>query len=72
MGKMWITDRLPEKSGSYLVTTKKGCVYIAKFYRDLFGEQYWGGKFENCVAAWQNLPERYIKGDVAEEKNDFE
>ena len=60
----WITDRLPEKNGDYLVTTKNGYVQIAKFWKGI-NENQWSGRFKKCVIAWTFLPEAY-KGESDE------
>ena len=59
----WISveERLPEKSGDYLVTTKNGYVVVAKWGYGLY-KGGWNGHFKNCIIAWQNLPEPYKKG----------
>lgn len=60
---MWIkiTERLPEKSGDYLVTTKNGYVCIAKFWRTIYKEPHWNGRFNNCVVAWMEAPKPYVE-----------
>ncbi|MBQ2348892.1 MAG: hypothetical protein II388_11085 [Clostridia bacterium] len=55
----WITGRLPERSGEYLVTTRTGCVCIAKFGYDLYKPHSWNGRFKDCVIAWQELPKAF-------------
>jgi len=53
----WITDRLPEEDGFYLITTKSGKVRQNRFWK-----RY--GLFDNGsnMTAWANLPEPY-KGE---------
>ncbi len=55
-----VNDELPTHSGDFLVTTKNGYVQIAKFWRGL-KENQWSGQFTNCVIAWMEVPEPYIK-----------
>ena len=55
-----VRDMLPTKSGSYLVTTENGFVQIANFWVGL-NENYWCGRFKNCVIAWCDLPKRYVR-----------
>ena len=47
-----VTEKLPEKSGKYLVTVKNGNVYAGTY--DAFS-----GKFQCAATAWQPLPEPY-------------
>lgn len=47
-----VTEKLPEKSGKYLVTVKNGNVYAGTY--DAFS-----GKFQCAATAWQLLPEPY-------------
>lgn len=58
-----VTERLPERFGDYLVTTRNGFVMVAKWSYGLYknsGE--WNGHLRNCIIAWQNLPEPYKEG----------
>lgn len=58
----WISveERLPEKSGDYLVTTKNGYVQVAKWGFDLYKNSGWSGKhLAKCIIAWMPLPEPY-------------
>lgn len=52
-----VSERLPEKSGSYLVTTKNGIVMVGKY--DKFITAAWNGQLKNAVVAWAELPEPY-------------
>lgn len=55
---MWIpcSERLPERSGYYLVTGRQGMVN-----KCLYRDGYWYG---NCtVIAWMPLPEPYEDGE---------
>lgn len=54
-----VSERLPEKSGRYLVTTKNGIVTIGIY--DKFIEAAWNGRLKNAVIAWwgAELPEPY-------------
>lgn len=47
-----VSERLPEKSGKYLVTVKNGNVYAGTY--DAFS-----GKFQCAATAWQPLPDPY-------------
>ncbi len=47
-----VAERLPEKSGKYLVTVKNGNVYAGTY--DAFS-----GKFQCAATAWQPLPTPY-------------
>ena len=47
-----VTERLPKKSGKYLVTVKNGNVYAGTY--DAFS-----GKFQCAATAWQPLPDPY-------------
>ena len=47
-----VSERLPEKSGKYLVTVKNGNVYAGTY--DAFS-----GKFQCAATAWQPLPAPY-------------
>ena len=61
----WISvkDRLPDKTGDYLVTTKNGYVQIAKWGFDLYKNSGWTGKhLAKCIVAWMELPEAYKGG----------
>ena len=51
-----VTERLPEKSGKYLVTVKNGNVYAGTY--DAFS-----GKFQCAATAWQPLPEPYEESE---------
>ncbi len=59
----WISveDRLPDKTGDYLVTTKNGYVQIAKWGYGLYKANEWNGHFKNCVIAWMDCPKGYRK-----------
>ena len=59
----WIdaSERLPEKMGSYLVTTKNGFIQVARFHKNLYGKGEWGGNNRNCVIAWMELPKAFKK-----------
>lgn len=59
-----VTERLPEKTGDYLVTTTNGYVQIAKWGFDLYKNSGWSGKhLAKCIIAWMELPEAY-KGEA--------
>ena len=47
-----VSERLPKKSGKYLVTVKNGNVYAGTY--DAFS-----GKFQCAVTAWRPLPKPY-------------
>lgn len=54
-----VTDRLPEKKGSYLTYNSKDrspnhSIHIAQFIQD---DDYWKCVWENCVTHWMPLPE---------------
>lgn len=51
------SERLPDKSGSYLVTTKNGIVMVGKY--DKFITAAWIGRIKDVVIAWAELPEPY-------------
>ena len=58
----WVSvkDKLPDKSGDYLVTTKNGYVQIAKWGFDLYKNSGWSGKhLAKCIIAWMPLPPSY-------------
>lgn len=58
-----VTERLPDKFGDYLVTTRNGFVMVAKWSYGLYknsGE--WNGHLRNCIIAWSELPEPYQEG----------
>lgn len=57
----WIpcSERLPEKSGKYLVTVKNGNVYAGAY--DAFS-----GRFQCAATAWQQLPEPYRESEDKE------
>ena len=66
----WIpcTDRLPEKTGYYLVTDRRGVVYSTSFDYLRMGKMCFGyddldGCFneDNTVVAWMPLPTPYMK-----------
>lgn len=60
----WISvkDKLPDKTGDYLVTTKNGYVQIAKWGYGLYKSEGWTNKnFKNCVIAWMDCPKAYGK-----------
>ena len=60
----WISveDRLPDKTGDYLVTTKNGYVQIAKWGYGLYKTEGWTSKnLKNCVVAWMDCPKAYGK-----------
>ncbi len=66
VGSKWIpvTERLPEKEGTYIVHTLSGCVTTARFYpeRDLCnyrGEfiRHELGRFHRNATHWMPLPE---------------
>ena len=52
-----VSERLPEKSGKYLVTVQNGNVYAGTF-------DAYSGRFQCAAVAWQPLPEPYKDGDV--------
>ena len=60
----WISvmDKLPEKTGSYIVATENGAVCTAKFYES----EYWGNHFAGRVARyithWMPLPKHPMGG----------
>ena len=51
-----VTERLPENSGTYLVTAK-GFPVTTKF----FSAEYdgWGSEWRKAITAWMPLPEPY-------------
>ena len=51
-----VSERLPEKTGKYLVTVKNGNVYAGVF------DEY-SGKFQCAATAWMPLPEPYRSND---------
>ena len=51
-----VSERLPEKTGKYLVTVKNGNVYAGVF------DEY-SGKFQCAATAWMPLPEPYQSND---------
>ena len=58
-----VTERLPERFGDYLVTTRNGFVMVAKWSYGLYkssGE--WNGHLRNCIIAWCELPKPYQEG----------
>jgi len=65
-GNEWIpcSDRLPEKSGLYLVTTPfDSMAPVCSRYFNKRGEQsFWSGHPMNEVVAWQPMPEPW-KGE---------
>ena len=51
-----VTEKLPEESGSYQVTTTHGKVATYVFGADsISSHEYW----KRCVLAWMPLPEPY-------------
>ena len=52
-----VSERLPDKSGKYLVSVTNGNVYAGTF-------DAYSGCFQCAAAAWQPLPEPYKDGDV--------
>ena len=69
-----VTERLPEKTGSYIVHTDNGAVCTAKYYYDLptglrFEKPHWNSsKLAKHITHWMSLPEppkdeRYGKND---------
>ena len=59
-----VTERLPERFGDYLVTTRNGFVMVAKWGFDLYKNSGWSGKhLAKCIIAWMELPETY-KGEA--------
>lgn len=58
-----VSERLPEQANqSYLVTVDYGDGLISSCQRFFFGEGI--GWNDDCVIAWQPLPEPYKKGDA--------
>ena len=56
-----VSERLPEKGNqSYLVTVDYGEGIICSCQRFFFNDEI--GWNDNCVIAWQPLPEPYMKG----------
>lgn len=57
----WISveERLPEKSGDYLISTTHGYVGVAKWGFGLYKKGGWNGNCKNCIVAWMPLPEPY-------------
>jgi hypothetical protein len=51
-----VSERLPEKSGKYLVTVKNGNVYAGTY--DAFS-----GKFQCAATAWRPLPTPYKESE---------
>lgn len=47
-----VTERLPEKTGTYLVYTKKGHIEI-----DIFDVGYYWVELEDCVTHWMPMPQ---------------
>ena len=67
----WITDRLPDKPGWYLVTVRlkeenfNGQKYaIQHAYFGYDGE--WQAFFRDCIVAWMNLPEPWVPDDESD------
>ena len=57
-----VEDRLPDKTGDYLVTTKNGYIMVAKWGYDLYKSSGWSGKnISKCIIAWCELPKPYVK-----------
>ena len=52
-----VSERLPEKSGKYLVTVKNGNVYAG-----VFDEV--SGRFQCAATAWQSLPTPYTESEA--------
>ena len=50
-----VTERLPKKSGKYLVTVRNGNVYAGTFDET-------SGRFQCAATAWMPLPEAYEGG----------
>lgn len=65
----WIpcAERLPEETGTYLVTTARGVTYWDRFYAD---NQAWGHelnskRYRGRHRAWMELPDPYCgTGDI--------
>ena len=55
-----VSEKLPEKSGDYLVSTKNGYVGVAKWGYGLY-KGGWNGHLKDCILAWQELPKAYGK-----------
>ena len=61
----WISvdDRLPERTGSYIVCTDKGAVCTAKFYSDLptglrYEKPHWNNsRLNKHITHWCELPQ---------------
>lgn len=51
-----VSERVPEKTGKYLVTVKNGNVYAG-----VFDEV--SGRFQSAVTAWQSLPTPYTESE---------
>jgi len=48
----WVEEKDPEKNGPYLIKTKNGHRYVAKY----FSFHGWNGSFKDSVVAWRELP----------------
>ena len=51
-----VTERLPKKTGKYLVTVRNGNVYAGTFDET-------SGRFQCAATAWMPLPEPYQSND---------
>ena len=55
-----ITERLPNKSGRYLVSYDSGYVAMALYYESV---SKWGATTTERIVAWMPLPEPYKGGE---------
>ena len=67
----WITDRLPDKPGWYLVTVRlDGENYDGRKYsirQEYFGRSgKWQSFFDTDIVAWMNLPEPWVPNDESD------
>ena len=66
MNSDWIPckERLPDKTGKYLVTTANGATYWDRFYADdqTWGHETSGRRYKGKHKAWMELPEPYCEG----------
>lgn len=66
--QQWIpvTERLPYKDGIYLVTDKRGEIYVASYGYEFIEDEdveWWSGGCRLCVTAWMPLPKPWKGGD---------
>ena len=63
----WIpcSDRLPNKGGSFLITSEIGAVTTAHWYMpsEWGPDGFWGRKGKKKTVAWMPLPEPYKEGE---------